>query len=94
MFSSTNKGFAITFENGWTASVQWGPGNYCDNQNDRVDPFSLPKDPVISKDAEIAAWDSKGVWHRFESDDVKGYCKPAEVLEFLNMIANKEKQND
>ena len=92
MFSSTNKGFAITFENGWTASVQWGPGNYCDNRYVHID--FIPQKPMTSKDAEIAAWDSKGVWHRFESDDVKGYCKPAEVLEFLNMIANKEKQND
>jgi hypothetical protein len=25
-----NKGFQITFANGWTASVQWGPFNYSD----------------------------------------------------------------
>ena len=93
MFTASNKGFAITFDNGWTASMQWGPGNYCDNRYKDELGF-IPKEPVTSTNAEIAAWDSKDVWHRFESDDVKGYCKPAEVLEFLNMIANKEKQND
>jgi len=25
------KGFGITFENGWTVSVQFGPGNYCEH---------------------------------------------------------------
>ena len=36
MFSiSGNRGFQMTFENGYTVSVQFGPGNYCDN-------YSLP----------------------------------------------------
>jgi hypothetical protein len=31
-FSITRaKGVGITFANGWTVSVQWGPGNYCAN---------------------------------------------------------------
>lgn len=28
---SHGKGFHMTFANGWTISVQWGPGNYCDH---------------------------------------------------------------
>jgi len=28
---SAKKGFQITFRNGWTASVQFGLGNYCNN---------------------------------------------------------------
>jgi hypothetical protein len=33
MFKSCeNKGFQITFENGCTISVQWGPYNYCGNK--------------------------------------------------------------
>jgi hypothetical protein len=32
MFKITHKkGFHITFENDYTVSVQFGPGNYCDN---------------------------------------------------------------
>ena len=26
------KGFRMTFENGYSISVQWGVGNYCDKQ--------------------------------------------------------------
>jgi hypothetical protein len=30
---TAGKGFQITFANGYTVSVQWGPGNYCDNHS-------------------------------------------------------------
>ena len=33
-FNSThNKGFRMTFENGFSISVQWGPGNYCERKD-------------------------------------------------------------
>ena len=32
--STRNKGFNMTFENGFNISVQWGVGNYCDRKND------------------------------------------------------------
>ena len=32
--STINKGFNMTFENGFSISVQWGVGNYCDRKND------------------------------------------------------------
>ena len=31
----SNKGFRMTFPNGWTVSVQWGPGNYCEKKWDK-----------------------------------------------------------
>ena len=36
---TTGKGFHVTFENGWTVSVQFGPGNFCDNYHMRVAAF-------------------------------------------------------
>lgn len=62
---SHNNGFTMTFENGYTVSVRWGWGNYCDNYH---------KGPVVSgagncfppltssefyecKTAEVAVWD-------------------------------------
>ena len=33
MFIKTPMGFQMQFENGWTASVQFGIGNYCDNRD-------------------------------------------------------------
>ena len=79
-------GFHITFKNGWTASVQFGPGNYCSNH------LSKKRGIFNSSDCEIAAWDKNGHWYRFneENDTVKGYCKADEVAEFINMIKSKE----
>ncbi len=61
-----NKGFMMTFENGWTVSVQFGTGNYCSKQSYTAE-YNSEKDSYIweSTDAEIAAWDSKGVWLTF-----------------------------
>lgn len=85
MFNSfNNKGFQIKFENGWTISVQFGYGNYCENKNhpDGWD-FSMKQNVVISGDAEIAMWDKDGNWYDFGSDTVKGWCSPNEVAEWI-----------
>jgi hypothetical protein len=74
------QGFHMTFANGWTASVQWGEANYCENR--------FKKGTFPSCDAEIAAW--KGdKWHRFETDTVKGWVKPEQVAEFLLEVSIK-----
>lgn len=94
-FSITQgKGFQMTFANGWTASVQFGAGNYADNYNA---PFPLNSayqnncGEMGSDTAEIAAIrKDSGVWHDFGSDTVKGYCTPNEVADFIAMVANKK----
>lgn len=97
MFKITDgKGFHITFENGWTVSVQFGYVSYCDNYGSEelgLAFMARETQPVIeSKTAEIAAWDINKKWHRFEENEdvVLGYQTPKEVLEFINLIANKE----
>jgi hypothetical protein len=85
-------GFHITFENGWTASVQFGAGTYSDNHDAFI--IGRENDPKYgeheSSTAEIAAWDSNHKWYEFENDRVDGYVTPAEVLEFFNTIAAME----
>jgi hypothetical protein len=85
---SLNKGFHMSFENGWTASVQWGDGNYCSNRNLNAVSFGGPV--PASATAEIAAWDNKGNWYRGKdwSDSVKGWCSPEEVAGFLYLVSN------
>ena len=89
-----NKGFQVTFENGWTVSVQFGPGNYCqrrsDHSGDYVD-YNAPQgqEHWESTTAEIAAW-KDGKWHNFGTDTVDGWVRPAEVLEFMTEIASKD----
>ena len=86
-----NRGWQMTFPNGWTVSVVMGRGAYCDNRDDEELEFT---DSKPSPNAEIAAWhgDSKDVrdWHLFDDDTVLGWQKPLEILSFINMIANKD----
>lgn len=79
-----NKGFHITFPNGWTVSVQFGPGNYCEN-NDAD--FKLPKasDSWRSKDAEV--WCFNGDNH-YPKEPLASQS-PLEVLKILNKISKK-----
>jgi hypothetical protein len=94
MFKITRgKGFQITFENGWTASVQFGEGNYCRN-----DALRFETRDVICPDAEIAAWkegsdrsDAKN-WHKFKFDNVDGWQTPEQVVKFLAMVAAKKEK--
>ena len=75
-----SQGFQMTFENGWTVSVQFGRANYADNR----------RGTNQSKTAEIAAWDQNDDWCKFENDSVKGYCSTDEVVDFMVMIKAKE----
>lgn len=93
------RGFHLTFPNGATVSVQFGPGNYCANQNtgDVIRFFELcAQEKQIpdarSPDAEIAIWDKNGVWLTRDwrpdlGDDVAGWLSPMDVLEALNWAA-------
>lgn len=79
MFKITqNKGFHMVFANGWTVSVQFGRGNYCENNCGDSDE---------SRTAEIAAWDKDGNWYEFENDTVAGWVTSDEVLEFMQKVA-------
>ena len=88
--SCENKGFQLVFENGWMVSVQFGPGNYCEHLMAGLDDFRAPKKTEIweAEEAEIAAIHKDGYWYDFGMDTVKGYCKVAEVIEFINKIAS------
>jgi hypothetical protein len=88
------KGFQITFENGWTVSVQFGGGNYSGNYDLPVGSGRAAPVPPSST-AEIAAWDPAGQWYEFGTfedeyrDTVKGYCPPATVLAFMKYVAGR-----
>lgn len=73
-------GFQMTFENGWTVSVQFGKFNY--SRQHHADPFS-------AESAEIAAWDKDGNWHNFGTDTVSGHCSPEEVANFIHLISRR-----
>jgi len=84
------RGFHLKFANGWTASVQFGPGNYCEHHHRPVTHY-----PVNSRyehgsvNAEVAAWDENDNWYAFkDGNTVDGWLGADDVLAFLNAIAN------
>lgn len=92
MFKITkHRGFQITFENGWTVSVQFGGGMYCDNYD-----MDCGKEKGINilkcRNAEIAAFDDNREMFEFpDGNTVKGHVSPNETLEFMNKIAGMKK---
>ena len=90
--TTQNKGFQMTFKNGWTISIQWGTFNYCSRKTfDVVIPMSeMKEDLVTSPDCEIAIWDKNNVWYDFGTDQVKGYCNTDEVAKWIWKVKNFE----
>jgi hypothetical protein len=106
---SLNNGFTMTFENGYTVSVAWGWGNYCDSRHKHLVSFG-PTDRLPSysstefyecKTAEVAVWNRDGTFLTPDGKlggDVLPYRTPEEVASFLSEVAswksNKEFNNE
>jgi len=90
MFKITNKhGFHITFENGYAVSVQFGPGNYCDNYDMEIG-LDDEKAGRGSSNAECAVWAKDGTRCLIDGTvTVSNRSTPAEVLALLNWAANQ-----
>ena len=94
-------GFKMTFANGYTISVQFRPGNYCDNRDMKaeMDMYrtgsvgpNVPGMPVYQcPNAEVAVMDPSGEFIRHPSwthgDDVKGWVSPDEVAALIAWIS-------
>lgn len=89
MFNITgSKGFQITFENGCTISVQFGPGNYCQN---RDADFDAPKTAHHwkSKDAEVAIILPNGLFYKMDDyEDVAGWQGVDDVFKWMEFAKN------
>jgi hypothetical protein len=78
------KGFQTTFKNGFTVSVMFGAGNYCENRfsdlevGDTVKAWSNHNSP----DAEIAVIGP-------DCDQVRGWVTTEEMLEVMNWAASQ-----
>ena len=85
MFSITgNRGFHMTFENGYTVSVQFGPGNYCDNYSLPLSYGGEQKSVPDSKNAETALIGGDKKFVRYLHNEVQKNMTPEMVLDLLN----------
>jgi hypothetical protein len=87
MFGITdNKGFIISFTNGYSVSVQFGSGNYCAN---RALPISNFGETAPDSDtAETALMTEDKGFIEYQGDMVQGYMSPKDVLILLNYAEN------
>lgn len=95
-FRITNgKGFQVTFANGYTVSVQFGPGNYCSHYHRSVLADSAKCGSEGSPDAETACWGPDGemlVLPWYEGDMVQSRQSPADVLRLLTWAAEQPRE--
>jgi len=80
-----NKGFQITFDNGYTVSVQFGPGNYGSNRNLKM--LENMNKPMTATTAETALIGPDGGFVTYKDDDVQGHQTVNDVLALLNYAA-------
>tara|TARA_R110000751_G_C13747452_1_gene478045 strand:+ start:649 stop:984 length:336 start_codon:yes stop_codon:yes gene_type:complete len=92
MFKATGAGFHITFDNGWTISVQWGPGTNSDN---RMKSYGTLLLGMKSEEAEVFAWNEDDIWWNFgthkparKGDCTMPYVKPDELIGYMHQISS------
>lgn len=74
-------GLQMTFNNGFSISIQFGAGNYCENRNCSKD---------NSKNVEVAIFDKNDNFYRLESmtDDVVGYVSMDGLADYIQQVKN------
>ena len=80
-------GMHITCKNGNVVSGQWGPGNYSEKYDQRLDSPNVTRDSV---DAEVAIWDKDGTWHGHGHDNVIGWQTPEQVMAWILWASENE----
>ena len=95
--ATQNKGFGMTFDNGFTISVQWGTENYCEHRNLDIDFDDLPNPKENnrweSRSAEIAVFNDTGIVPVGNSDDVIGWCSADEVAKIIATVQSAHPDN-
>jgi hypothetical protein len=92
MFKITRKkGFHIEFDNGFIVSVQFGPGDYCQNYDMTPGGDEEEAGRIGSADAECAVWGKDGAMIEYGDwrNTVGGRMEPADVLELMNWASKQ-----
>ena len=93
--ATRNKGFAMTFENGFGISVQWGTENYCEKKSFNIDDTTDPMkhDRWESLSAEIAIYKDKK-FIDLGDDQVIGWLSADEVAKIIEGVASAESSEE
>ena len=102
-------GFHMKFENGYTISIQFGAGSYCQNHDRYPDlnligtdninnimkefDYKLGNDGCIDAEIAIIKPDKELLKLPHSKETVKGYLSTDEVLKWMNYCASLPKEN-
>jgi hypothetical protein len=76
-----NHGYSMTFENGYTISVQFSEMNYCCSSSDG------------KTTAEVAVIDSDGEWYQLvDGNDVIGWQSTNDVAKWMDKVSKLNKK--
>ena len=99
--ATRNKGFRMTFKNGFAISVQWGPGNYCEKKDED---FDKPEKERFweSCSAEIAVFNTneakmvaeKGMISLNGEDVVSGWLSADQVAKAISVVQSAKTVNE
>ena len=91
-FKNSPFGFFMEFDNGWELSVQWGPGNYCENRNLSmgINPFDGEFHNYSSMNAEVRVryTPTDQILALQTHEDVDGWVSPDNVMELMGKVKN------
>jgi len=91
------EGFQVTFDNGYTVSVMFGAGYYCEHKyNDQIERFNnrvKVGHQHKSAEAEVAVFNRDGFVTGFpgcpENDRFRGWVTTNDVLAIMNWAAEQ-----
>jgi len=93
--SCLNKGFSMTFENGFRISVQWGIGNYCAVKDKGEWNEPQKQDYWDSVSAEIAVFDNDSRFIDIREDDmVAGWLSTDTVAKVIAIVSSATTANE
>ena len=91
------KGFHMKFQNGWTISVQFGPGNYCNNQSTD---YTKQDEPIramrqsgfyLCDNAEVGIWHNSPNYKHTNGGgmEILGWQTPIQVAAHIQEVSNR-----
>ena len=95
--ATRNKGFAMTFDNNYTISVQWGTENYCEKKHTNGTFGTHPTDPMEHKrwdslSAEIAVFEGEEMINISTDgvDAVIGWLGTDDVAKIIAIVSSSK----
>ena len=91
-----HRGFHITFDNGYTVSVQFGPNSVCavKSKNDEVITPSNIDEKVPNAEVAVISEDQELIPFRSGGDETKGFVTPEELVGILTWVMRRGKENE